>query len=351
MCPSAAWPWWSAPAVARPFGSPPPGTYAPDSSKLTLPLRWRASPPPAPVTLKAPYLTGVLMPAVSPDGAARRHREDHRRHRQPARSHCHSSLCRQVRQSSQPVHTFRLTRGRIGGVDRLAFAPDTLADLVHSLLGQAGGGWSMGVQGALAEFAVPGIGPGAVAVRRSGRTVEAHTAGGGLRLTVTDETQAIATGGTVYLAVPRSTLRPPAAGLTVAEADPDALRPDDGHDLFVDLAVGHAAAAFCIRTADPDLGKRLRAIEGAGWPESLAAVGPALVAASPHRIVTTPLGRIEVYAAIPADDGASPEGPHTHLLPPLLRTGRELPAGVTLPAALAPAAAFHPPPGWAPPLP
>ena len=47
-------------------------------------------------------------------------------------------------------------------------------------------------------------------------------------------------------------------------------------------------------------------------------------------------------APIPADAGASPEGPHTHLLPALLRTGRELPAGVDLPPGFAPAAAFHP---------
>ena len=38
-----------------------------------------------------------------------------------------------------------------------------------------------------------------------------------------------------------------------------------------------------------------------------------------------------------------------HLLPALLATGRELPAGHNLPGDLAPAAAFHPPPGWRPP--
>jgi hypothetical protein len=234
-------------------------------------------------------------------------------------------------------------------MDRLALDPDGIAELAHRLLEQAAGAWSMGVQGALAEFAVIDTDPSAVTVRRSGRTVETHAATGGLRITVTDETQAFTGNGTVYLAVPRRTLAPPPAGVTVSEADPDALRPEDAHDLFVDLAVGHEAAAFCVRTGDPDLGKRLRAIEGATWADALAAVGPALVVASPHRIVRTGLGRIEVYAGIPTDDAASPEGPHTHLLPALLRTGRELPAGVTLPPDLAPAAAFHPPPGWTPP--
>ena len=229
-------------------------------------------------------------------------------------------------------------------MDRLALNPDGIAEWVHALLTRAAGGWSMGVQGALAEFAVVAGDPGAVTVERPARrTVEALTAGGGLRLAIRDETQAFTTGDTVYLAVPRSTLpAAAAAGLTITDTDPGALRPGDRHDLVADLAVGHAAAAFCVRTGDAELGKQLRAIEGAAWPEALAALGPDLVATSPHRIVTTLLGRIEVYAPIPTDAGASPEGPHTHLLPPLLRTGRELPAGVDLPPGFAPAAAFHP---------
>jgi hypothetical protein len=61
--------------------------------------------------------------------------------------------------------------------------------------------------------------------------------------------------------------------------------------------------------------------------------------------VITPLGRIEVWSPIPSDGASSPDGPHTHLLPGLLATGRELPDGHALPADVAPAAAFHPPPG------
>jgi hypothetical protein len=248
-------------------------------------------------------------------------------------------------------------------VDRLALDPDGIAELVHALLSQAVGGWSMGVQGALAEFAVVAGHPEAVTVQRPARrTIEARTAGGGIRLTVTDETQAFTAGEagsfavsrpimsspafncgeTVYLAVPRSTLPSPAAGRTISDTDPEALRAGDRHDLVADLAVGHAAAGFWVRTGDAELGKRLRAMEGAAWPDALAALGRDLVATSPHRIVATPLGRIEVYAPIPTDAGASPEGPHTHLLPPLLRTGRELPAGVDLPPGWAPGAAFHP---------
>jgi len=234
---------------------------------------------------------------------------------------------------------------------RLALDPDGLAGLVHRLLADADGGWSMGVQGAVAEFVVTLGDPTPVSVHRRGRTVEALAATGGIRLTINDATQAFTADGvdTVYLVVPRRTLPAPASGVTVSDADAGALRPEDRHSLLADLAIGHTAAAFCVRTDDTDLGQHLRAVKGARWSDALSAVGPALVTASPHRIVTTALGRIEVYAAIPPAGGASPEGPHTHLLPPLLRTGRELPPRVSLPPDLAPAAAFHPPPGWTPP--
>jgi hypothetical protein len=239
-------------------------------------------------------------------------------------------------------------------VKRLDLTAEGIADLAHDVLAGAVGGWSMGVQGALAEYAVAG---GRAEVRRAGRTVEAVTAGGGLRLVVTDGTEAFAAGnphqgdgiGTVYLTVPRRTLPPPAPGVAVSGADPGSLRPEDAADLLVDLAVGHAAAAFCVRTGDPALGARLREVEGASWRDALTRVGPAVVAASPHRVVTTRLGRVEVWAPIPPDSGASPEGPHTHLLPSLLAGGREVPVEVDLPPEVAPAAAFHPPAGWVPP--
>jgi len=239
-------------------------------------------------------------------------------------------------------------------VQRLDLSPEGIADLVHDTLAAAAGGWSMGVEGALAEFVVAG---GRAEVVRRGRTVEAVTLGGGLRLAIPAAAQAFAVAdphppdgpGAVYLAVPRASLGVPPPVVTVLGPDRAALRPEDGGGVLVDLAVGRAAAAFCIRTGDAALLTRLRAVEGSTWPDALAAVGPAVVAASPHRVVSTPVGRIEVWNPIPPDQGTSPDGPHTHLLPALLATGRELPAGHKLPAGLAPAAAFHPPPGWRPP--
>lgn len=223
----------------------------------------------------------------------------------------------------------------------LTLDPDRIADLIHGGLGDAVGAWSMGVQGALAEFAV--VGDEAVEVRRSGpggRTIEAVTAGGGVRLTVTDDTVAYSPGPDrgITLAVPRSGLPAPSLKVAAEPADPGALRPEHEGSVLVDLAVGHSAAAFCVRTADPDLVAALRAVEGCGWREALDRVGHLLVAASPHRVVIGPLGRIEVYNPIPQERHVSPDGCHTHLLPRLLETGRETAGGDELPYELAAAA-------------
>ena len=230
----------------------------------------------------------------------------------------------------------------------LAFGPDRIADLIHGALAEAAGAWSMGVQGALAEFAVAG--DEEVEVRRrgpGGRTVEAVTAGGGIRLAISDDTVAYSAGPDrgITLAVPRAVLPAPSLKVTAEPADPGALQPDHAQAVLVDLAVGHSAAAFCVRTADPDLIAALRAVEGCTWREALDRVGHRLVAASPHRVVTGPLGRIEVYNPIPREWHVSPDGCHTHLLPRLLETGRETAGGDELPQELV-AAAYCTTPGW-----
>ncbi|MCA1846887.1 MAG: hypothetical protein LC792_27570, partial [Actinobacteria bacterium] len=154
----------------------------------------------------------------------------------------------------------------------LDLSPDGIAELAALALEDGAGGWSMGVQGALAEFAV--VEGERADVRRSGpggRLVEALTVGGGIRLAITDDTVAFATGsddgpGTVVLAVPRSTLPARSVRVTSTPADPAALRREDEKSVLVDLAVGHSAAAFCVRTADADLIAALRAVEGRTWP-------------------------------------------------------------------------------------
>lgn len=67
---------------------------------------------------------------------------------------------------------------------------------------------------------------------------------------------------------------------------------------------------------------------------------------SPHRIVLSPLARIEVYSPIPGPKERSPSGPHTHVLPKLLAAGRTHGANAPIPGGLQPALMLHPRSPW-----
>lgn len=132
--------------------------------------------------------------------------------------------------------------------------------------------------------------------------------------------------------------------LTELGPDQDALRVQDRMGVLFDMGLAQPQVDFCIRTQDADLLAVLRAHAG----QSLMAPGnPAMAAilrAHPHRVALTRLGRVEVYQMIGGPDtgGVSPEGPHTHVLPKLLRAGRTHSANAPIPAGWLPCAGFHP---------
>ena len=76
--------------------------------------------------------------------------------------------------------------------------------------------------------------------------------------------------------------------------------------------------------------------------DALPRLAPVLLQHSPPRVVESVLGRIEVLTPIPVPGGNTPAGPHTHLLPEHLATGRALPAGMDLPSAYLPGSIFYP---------
>lgn len=110
----------------------------------------------------------------------------------------------------------------------------------------------------------------------------------------------------------------------VTELGPDnqALREEDRAAELFDMGVGFAHLRACVRTADPALIKVLRDSCGMPLLDPANPAGMAIVRHSPHRVFVSKLARIEVFQPIPPPDGRSPEGPHTHLLPKLLGTGR-----------------------------
>jgi hypothetical protein len=125
-------------------------------------------------------------------------------------------------------------------------------------------------------------------------------------------------------------------------ADSGSLRQEDRDAVLFDLGLDVQQVDVCVRTSDKALIAKLR--EGVGravFAHDNPAMG-AILAASPHRVFLTGLGRIEVYQAIPVANGKSPDGPHTHVLPKLLQHKRTHAATEPIPEGWVPCAQFHP---------
>lgn len=134
------------------------------------------------------------------------------------------------------------------------------------------------------------------------------------------------------------------AVLTELGPDDSAIRGVDRTGILFDMGLSLSQCDFCIRTSDPKLLSVLRANLGRSLFEHDNAAMPAILAVHPHRVALTNIGRIEFYQKIGGPDtgGVSPPGPHTHLLPKLLRTGRTHSANTPIPHGLVPLGSLHP---------
>jgi hypothetical protein len=226
--------------------------------------------------------------------------------------------------------------------------PHTAAFLA-SQMGDPETQWSLGTFGAIAEFARDR--DELVELQEDGTALSAVTARGGIRIAPRDDLRLIAFETTtkeswnhrVALCLSETHCamnRRPA--LTELGPDREALRERDRDAVLFDLGIGALQVDVCVRVADPDVAAQLRA--HCGQP-ALTPGNPAMgaiLASSPHRVFIGRLGRIEVYQPIPPHDGKSPEGPHTHVLPGLLRHRRTHAATEPIPAGLIPCAHLYP---------
>lgn len=234
---------------------------------------------------------------------------------------------------------------------RLPWTTEDIRGFVADRLRGATGTWVTGVVGAVAEFSTPPQGDTTVTV--NGDTVIAQTQGAALRFVIDDQVRALTfepkevplEASRIVLAVKRERGRPDlAATVTSLGPDHDAVDAKGSSDTLFDLGLGRKEARFCVRVGPGTAQAALDQAEGVAFPASLPLIGPALLAESPTRVVDSALGRIEVDTPIPPPGGTSPAGPHTHLLPDHLATGRALPAGMDIPRAYYPGAIFYPAP-------
>jgi hypothetical protein len=223
-------------------------------------------------------------------------------------------------------------------------------DLLHREIANPDTQWSLGTFGAIAEFSRDV--DEAVVLARSSDGVSAVTARGGIALRHHSGSRPVASesitktgwGQRIALCLPAGDCAMNRrAALTELGADRDALRPEDRESILFDLGLSAPQADFCVRIGDPGVIAQLR--QHTGLPVFVHG-NPAMgfiLAANPHRVFISRLGRIEVYQPIPPASGRSPDGPHTHVLPKLLKGRRTHPATEPIPDGWIPCAHLYPP--------
>lgn len=209
--------------------------------------------------------------------------------------------------------------------------------------------WSLGTFGAIAEFSRDEEEPAQVSMRAD--ILSAVTERGGVALRPDPAIRPFASEGItksgwnqrIALCLPQHECAMSRRGvLTELGPDRDALREEDRDGLLFDLGLGAPHVDFCVRT-DEETASQLRAHAGRAVFEPGNPAMGIILHANPHRVVISRIGRIEVYQPIPPPTGKSPQGPHTHVLPKLLRSGRTHPATEPIPAGWLPCAHIYPP--------
>ena len=199
--------------------------------------------------------------------------------------------------------------------------------------------WSCGRFGAIAEFHRDADEPVEIA---SEPAIVAATSRGAIRIELLPALRPVAYetiskcieswGQGVALCLPRDlALMSGRTVVTELGPDIDAVRPQDREALLFDLGIGGPQSEICVRSADPEAIALLRSACGHSLFAPDHALARRLPGLSPHRVFRCRMGRIEVYQAIPAPDGKTPDGPHTHVLPRLLASARNHAATVPVP--------------------
>lgn len=207
-------------------------------------------------------------------------------------------------------------------------APELL-DFIAGQIEDADAQWSLGTFGAIAEFSRDP--DERVDISRTETSIAAITARGGIRLDARPDVRLVAFetittqawSQRVALCLPdRNAAMGQRATLTELGPDKQALRGQDRTAILFDLGLEALQVDACVRTGDVDLAAKLRACAGRALSAPDNPAMGLILAHNPHRVFMTRCGRAEVYQAIPAPGGASPMGPHTHVLPKLLARKR-----------------------------
>lgn len=220
-----------------------------------------------------------------------------------------------------------------------------LSNLVNAHLAERGSAVSIGCFGALAEFQ-----DDTAVIQCSDAHYTAVSSRGALRLdsqrpcrviayeTLSASANAWQCG--IAATVRASEVADACEVLTELGPDHAAIRTQDEGALLFDLGVGAANVDYCVRTGDARLIDVLRRHCAERVIFGGSPLLDQLIDFSPHRVVRSAVGRLEVYQRI--DRHQTPSGPHTHLLPDLLARRRTHSANLPLPRGDIPVLTLHP---------
>jgi hypothetical protein len=225
----------------------------------------------------------------------------------------------------------------------------TIMDLLTGQLANAATQWSLGTFGAVAEFSRDATEP--VQLTTTETEIAAVTDRGSIAIRFVDGVRLFASESVtrdgwnhrVALCLPENDC---AMGqrnmLTELGSDADARRDKDRNGVLFDLGLGALHADFCIRIHEGTITEQLREHLGRSLFEPGNPAMGIILSVNPHRVFISRVGRIEVYQQIPPATGRSPDGPHTHVLPKLLKSCRTHAATEPVPEGWVPCANFYP---------
>jgi hypothetical protein len=222
-------------------------------------------------------------------------------------------------------------------------------DLLHTQIAEADTQWSLGTFGGIAEFSRDR--DEKVSLTQSETGAAAVTARGGIAIDLSDDCRPFA-----FECITRSSwsqrvaLCLPTGGcamnrrtvFTELDVDREALQPEHRGSILFDLGLGALQADLCVRIDDHDTAAQLRRHTGRSVFDPANPAMGLLLEANPHRVFISRIGRVEVYQPIPPPSGKSPDGPHTHVLPKLLQSGRTHAATEPIPEGWIPCAHLYP---------
>jgi hypothetical protein len=225
----------------------------------------------------------------------------------------------------------------------------SVLDFLQSQLDTPSNQWSLGTFGAIAEFMRDPDEPATI-LNGNGIAGAATPRGAirfdnlsGVRLVASESTSRRAWSHSVAFCLPKEACAMNRRGvITELGPDRDAVRPQDRDAVLFDLGLGTVQTDICVRTNDPAVIAALRADVGRSVFDPAGHAMAVILKHSPNRVFIARVGRVEVFAAIPPPHGKSPDGPHTHVLPKLLRTGQTHAATEPIPDDWVPCAHVYP---------